>query len=284
MRRNLWVRWITRSIALWSFVAVSACASQPLTVTRTPATIRLVASDACRPLAEAWEAAYEETHPWVSIEVTVLNSRLAEEALVAGDTDIALLLWLRSEAADHGVWSVPIGYTGIAIVTNPSLPITDLRLGDLYEMYRGRLQQWEGHLLVLTSREDGSGTRAAFESIVLRGQEMSALMAVMLPSTQAVLDFVAATPDALGYIATVYLAHSLPDNVQIVSIEGIWPTQSAIASETYPLRTPIYIATVGEPVGPVRDLAQWMLGPAGQRIAAQFGRIEPPASRMLAGG
>jgi phosphate transport system substrate-binding protein len=258
------------AITLLSMVVLVACQPQPLTVTREPVTVRLVAAEACTVPAQALAAAYEEGHPWVTLELTSFTSRLAQEALIGGEADLALLPWLDQETAP-GVWSTPVARTGVAIVANPSLPLTGLRLGHLYEMYRGRLQEWEGHVLVVVSREEGSGTRAMFEQAVLRGREMSALTAVMLPSEQSVLDFVAETPDALGYVATVYMSATPSSGVQVVPVDGVLPTRETIADGSYPLWGLLYLAAVGEPAGPSRDFAQWVLSPTGQDIIARFG-------------
>jgi hypothetical protein len=58
---------------------LAACVPQPLTVTREPVTMRLVAADSCGPLAERLIAAYEESHPWVTVELEVFNSSVAEQ-------------------------------------------------------------------------------------------------------------------------------------------------------------------------------------------------------------
>jgi phosphate transport system substrate-binding protein len=250
---------------------LGGCADQPLTVTREPVAYQLVAAESCASLAHELAAAYEHTYPWVTLEVQVLNTALATRALAAGEADVALVPWLDEQAGASGVWTTPVARLGVAVVANDSLPLHDLRLGHLYEMYRGRLQEWDGHVLVIVSREEGSGTRALFEAGVLRGREMSALTAVMLPTSRAVLDFVAATPDAIGYVATTVLSGSLPANVHVVAVEGVPPTREALADGRYPLAGSLHLATVGEPAGPLRDFAQWVLSPPGQAIIARYG-------------
>ncbi len=93
--------------AVWlvvtSMLAVVACAPQPLTVTREPVELRLVAAESCAPLARELADAYEKTYPWVAIEVQALNSALATEALRTGEADVALIPWLDEEAGAAGV-------------------------------------------------------------------------------------------------------------------------------------------------------------------------------------
>jgi phosphate transport system substrate-binding protein len=247
---------------------VAACQSQPLTVTRAPARIRLATSESCAPVARALAQAYEDAHPWADIELSTANSRLTVEALASLQADVALVPWLGAGAT--GVWSAPVARVGIAVVANSSLPLADLRLGHLYEMYRGRMQEWDGRVLALVSREAGSGTRAVFEQAALRGREMGALTAVVLPSTQAVLDYVAVTPDALGYVATTYLTSTVASLVQIVPVEGVLPTAEAIGDGSYPLWGNLYLAAPSEPTGELRDFAEWVLSPPGQAIIARF--------------
>jgi ABC-type phosphate transport system substrate-binding protein len=100
---------------------------------------------------------------------------------------------------------------------------------------------------------------------------MSALTAVMLPTSRAVLDFVAATPDAIGYVATTVLSGSLPANVHVVAVEGVPPTREALADGRYPLAGSLHLATVGEPAGRCATSHSGCFQPPGQAIIARYG-------------
>jgi len=246
---------------------LAACVPQPLTVTREPVTMRLVAADSCGPLAERLIAAYEESHPWVTIELEVFNSSVAEQTLRAGGADLALLSWLPEAASEPPLWSQPFARDGIAVVVHPATPFTETGLAHLLALFRGQVQEWGGMVLTIVSREEGSGTRAAFESTVL-GDRGVALIAVVMPSSEAVLDHVARTPGAVGYVSTFWLGESVADGVRVPPVEGSLPTADAIADGSYPLVRSLYLAAAAEPIGEAREFAQWVLGSNGQAIVA----------------
>ncbi len=246
---------------------MSACAPQPLTVTREPVTLHLVSADSCGPLAEELAAAYEEARPWVTVHVDVFDTAIAERSLRAGEADLALLSWIQ-ETGDPPLWSHPFAADGIAVVAHPTVPFTETGLAHLQEIFRGQVQEWGGEVLTVVSREEGSGTRAAFESVVL-GHYDAALTAVVMPSSRAAVQYVARTPGAIGYVSTLRLTEADADRVRVLLVEGALPTASALSDGTYPLSRRLYLATVAEPTGEAREFAQWVLG-AGQVVVRRL--------------
>lgn len=247
-----------------------ACASQPLTVTREPVTLRLVAADSCGPLTEKLAAAYEETHPWATVQVETFNSSVAEHTLRAARADLALLPWLQDTAQDtateESLWSRPFAHEGIAVIANPATPFTETGLAHLQEIFRGRVQEWGGMVLTAVSREEGSGTRTAFESVVLGDYDVT-LTSVVMPSSEAIVEYVARTPGAVGYISTLRLG----EGVRVLPVEGILPTPATVSDGSYPLSRALYLAATAEPDGEAREFAQWLLGPEGQAVAGRLG-------------
>lgn len=245
----------------------AACAPQPLAVTREPVILRLVAADSCEPLAEALVTAYEESHPWVTIHSETYNAALAEQVLREGSADLALLSWLDTEE-NEDLWARQFASDGIAVIAHPTTPFTEIGLGLLQEIYRGRVQEWEGTVLAVVSREDGSGTRAAFEAAVLQGRDTT-LTSVVMVSSKATIEYVASTPGSIGYVSTLRLDPTATD-VQVLPIEGIRPTKTSIEDKSYPLTRSLQLATVGEPTGEAREFAQWVLGPEGQGVVGRL--------------
>ncbi|MEE8391525.1 MAG: substrate-binding domain-containing protein [Anaerolineae bacterium] len=246
------------------------CAPQPLTVTREPSSVHLVAADSCGPLAEELAAAYEEAHPWVTVRVQVFNSSVAEQSLRAGEADIALLSWMQETTYEEALWHQVFTRDGIAVITHPSTPFDETGLAHLQNIFRGQIQEWGGTVIVAVSREDGSGTRSTFDGAVL-GIHKVTHTAVVMPSNEAVIEYVARTPGAIGYVSTLRMTESTARSVRVLPVEGASPTLAAIADGSYPLSRSLYLATTTEPTGEAREFAQWVLGAQGQVIIGKFG-------------
>lgn len=243
-------------LALLNLLLAAACGPQPVRVTREPVTLQLIAADSCAPLAARAAEAYEDSHPWVSVQVEVFNTAVAEEVLREGGADIALLSWVwgSDEEGRDALWRDVLTVDSIAMIVHPESPLSELGLAHLREIFFGRLQEWGGGTVTVVSREDGSGTRAAFESIVLDG-ESTTLNAVLMPSSEAMVEYVAETPAAIGYVAS----ERLGDGVRVLPIDGALPTKEAVSNGTYPLWQQVYVASHGEPTGEAREFAQWLL-------------------------
>ncbi|MBS3785019.1 MAG: substrate-binding domain-containing protein [Anaerolineae bacterium] len=235
-------------------LSAPACAPQPLRVTREPATLHLVAADSCAALVRNAASAYEADHPWVTATSQVLNNALAAEALQNDEADLGLLSWGSVGGEAQPLWKEPFARDGVAVIVHPASSLTEISLAQLRGIFLGRVQEQNGVVLTVVSREDGSGTRAALENIVLDDQDTT-LNAVVVPSSEAMVDYVGATPSAVGYVSTRYL----DDRVRALPVEGVTPTETAIANGSYPIWRQLYLASSGDPTGEARQFAQWLL-------------------------
>ncbi len=254
----------SRWFILGVLILGAACAAQPVAVTQEPVALQLVTADSCEPVAASVAEAYAALRPWVTVHYDVYNTGLAEEVLREGDADIALLTWLSDSAgADGSLWAERLGRDGVAVIVHPESPIVEIGLAQLREIFAGRLQDWGGVAVTVVSREDGSGTRAAFDNVVLEGASPT-LNAVVMPSSEAVVEYVGRTPGAIGYVAVEHLNGS----VRVLPIEGVLPTREAIDAGQYPLWRQLFLVSSGEPAGEAREFAQWLLagGAAGLPI------------------
>ncbi len=248
---HMWLLLIGVLAVMW----LSACSPQPLTVTREPVTLRIAAAEACGPLVESATSAYKTLRPWVTVEAEVLNNDLAIEALLEERADVALLSQdSMDEEAREALWTESFAYDGIAVIVHPGSPFSAIGMSQLRDIFEGRMQEWQGVVLTVVSREAGSGTRAAFERLVLDEGETS-LNAVVVPSGEAMMDYVESTSTAIGYVSTL----SLDDRVRALPIEGAAPTDAALVDGRYPFRRELVLATHGEPVGEARQFTQWLL-------------------------
>ena len=116
---------------------------------------------------------------------------------------------------------IPIAYDGIAIIVHPSNPLTDLSVAQIKQIFTGQLTNWRElglppREIDAINREEGSGTREAFEHLVMGQTEVSPA-AMVQDSNGSVREIVAGDPNAIGYISA-----GLVDNrVKALTIEGV---------------------------------------------------------------
>ncbi len=92
----------------------------------------------------------------------------------------------------------PIGIDSIAVIVHGDNPVSSFTSLQLREIFGGRILDWkelgnDWGEIVLVSREDGSGTRSAFESRIMGDQPVS-LTAVVMPTSKDVVEYVAKNP------------------------------------------------------------------------------------------
>ena len=78
---------------------------------------------------------------------------------------------LKEEEIASGLNEVVIAYDGIVVVTHPSNKVKDLTMEQVKQIFTGEVTNWkelggDDMEIVVVSREDGSGSRDAFQEIV----------------------------------------------------------------------------------------------------------------------
>lgn len=180
---------------------------------------------------------------------------------------------LKKEEEASGLKATTIAFDGIALIVHRGNPLNGLTREEAARIFAGEIRRWEevggpaGDIHFVT-REEGSGTRGAFEEMVMDKREI-APRALVQDSNGAVREIVANDPKAFGYISL-----GLVDaRVKALAMDGIRPSEEAIVAKRYPIWRPFLFLTRGEPAGPARNFIDYVLGPEGQRMLASEGLV-----------
>jgi phosphate transport system substrate-binding protein len=117
---------------------------------------------------------------------------------------------------------------------------------------------------IIISREDGSGTRGAFEQLAVGGERVT-LNALVMPSTSAVVNYVAAHPAAIGYVTSA----ALTDTVRALAVEGNLPTAGNVRAGVYHLARVLYLYVPLPTPRATQSFLDYVLSPAGQAVIAK---------------
>ncbi len=257
-------------------ILLAACAIT--TPPSTPTLLRLAGSTSMMPLLDELGQAFRAQRPDITFEIQSGNTALSLDLLNRGEVDLAAASWLPANLSSAWV-ATPIAWDGLAIVVHPDNPLEGLTLLQLRRVFAGWAFRWQDvgaptiagedfSTIQAISREDGSGTRALFEQQVM-GNERVTLTALVMPTSQAVVDYIADHEDAIGYVSMA-LAN---DRVKVLRIEGRLPTPATVRSG-YHLAYPLYLVTRGQPTGPAKAFLDFALSPAGQSIVGKrYGQV-----------
>lgn len=266
---------IAALIALAGLLASVACSPPP--VPPGPERLRLSTAPSVAPLALKLAKQYQGRHSNVTVETDETGAEAALAAVAARKADLAFLEREPSEdelvnPEDGRRWlrAWPLASDGVAIVVHPSNPLLNIARSDLSRAYEGSERSWENlggpHAPIqLVCREPGSPARIAFESYALEGKPVAG-SAVVMPSDQAVADFVASHPNAIGYLSLSWVRAG----VKLLALEGVSPNSTTIANGSYPLSHPLFVVTRSGMASKTQSFMNLLLGPEGRGIVAQM--------------
>ncbi|MGA9085152.1 MAG: phosphate ABC transporter substrate-binding protein [Methanoregula sp.] len=265
--------------------ATQAGSSAPTTAAQTE-TLTLTGSTTVLPIAQAVADAYMQAHPEANIQVSGGGSGVGIQAIINKKVDIGMSsadVSAAQKAQDSDMNIITIAHDGIAIVVNPANTIQDISLAQVKQIYSGNITSWSSisgagiansnNQIVLVGRDSSSGTRTYFDSSVMQGVNDSLTMHED-NSNGAVLQEVAQTPNAIGYISIGYLTSdvkALP--IQLANGTMIAPTVATVKDKTYPIHRDLYMITNGQPTGLAKDYLDFLLSPDGQKIVVAQGYV-----------
>lgn len=183
--------------------------------------------------------------------VTIGNSDVfAEEKLEAADAE---------KLVDHEVAVV-----GMGPVVSKNVTVDDLTLEQLKGIFSGAITNWsevggEDLPIQLVNRDEASGTREAFKSIIMDGAPFDRRAAV-LSGTGQVRDVVSRTRGAIGYISMGFVESKYAQTqVRAISVNHVEPSEKTVASGGYPISRDLYFFTKGEPSDEAQGYIEYVL-------------------------
>ncbi len=231
--------------------------------------IQVVGSTSVQPLAEELAQEFMAQNQGIEIAVQGGGSGAGIKAAGDGTGDIGMSSReLKTE--EQGLHETVIARDGIAIVVNEENSVDNLSFEQLQKIYTGEYTNWKqvggpDLKIVVVNREAGSGTRGAFEEIVL-GKLQNTNQSLVQASTGAVQQTVSVTKEAIGYIS---LGSLDPAAVKAVTIDGIECSAANILAGEYKVQRPFLMLTNEEPTGAVKAFLDWITSSKGQEIVAE---------------
>jgi phosphate transport system substrate-binding protein len=254
---------------LTALLAAGGCNSATQTTTRP---LCIAGSTSVQPFAEKLAEIYMHRHPGTRIDVQGGGSSAGIYAVTHGAADLgASSRELLGE--EKKLIEIPIAYDGIAIIVHPSNPLTNISLAQIRKIFVGAVKNWRvlgvpPHAIDLITREEGSGTREAFEHLVMGKQEITPA-ALVQDSNGSVREIVAGDPYSLGYISAGLVNH----RVKALAIDGVLPIRENIKNHKYKLVRRFLLVARAAPAGSCKAFLDFVLGPNGQKILENEGLV-----------
>jgi len=235
----------------------------------------IAGSTSVQPYVEILVEEYSIQNPGKYIDVQGGGSSAGIQAVESHTAQIGMSSRNLKDTEEY-LWNERIAKDGLAIIVNPGNPVSDLTIEKLRSIYTADISNWsqlggpDARIHIIT-REEGSGTRSAFEELVMDGQRITP-RAIVQDSNGAVRQLVADDPYSIGFIS-LGLVEIGEKPVKALRIDGVAATRNNVLNGDYALYRSFLFISLEKPVGSVMQFIEFIHSPEGQKIMSEEGLI-----------
>ncbi len=240
--------------------------------TSSSSKITIVGSTSVQPVAEKLATAYMKENPNTKITVQGGGTAVGIKSAQDGTANIGTASKALKANETTGLTQTIIGQDGVVAIVSNNNTVSGLTKDQLKGIFAGNITNWnqiggQDAKINVVVREEGSGTRDAFQDLVLgktsNGSKVDFVKsAIVQSSTEAVQQAVSQDPNAIGFISFA----SLGNQTKALKVDGIAVSEATIADGTYTIQRPFIFLVKGEAKGQVKAFIDWVMGPSGQAI------------------
>ena len=239
---------------------------------RSKVGITVAGSTSVESFAELLAEEYMRLHPDSHVYVQGGGSSAGMMAARTGVANIGMASrsLLSNEEDLH---AATIAKDAIVVIVHPTNRVSNLSLDHVSQIFSGKIKNWKevggySHPIVLVTREEGSGTREAFQKFVMKREEIS-LGSLVQDSNGAIRQVVSGDPNAIGYISLGLVNNK----VKALKIAGVEPDPATIENGTYTLVRPFLFVFNGKPEGKAKAFLEFVLSPEAQNLLQKEGLV-----------
>lgn len=231
--------------------------------------VSVVGSTTVQPVAQDAADAFMAQNPNIQVEIQGVGSSAGVQAAHDGTADIgAASRELKGDELEWGLTEHVIAHDAIAVVINPNNPVENLTLEEVNKIFTGEIENWSevggpDEDIIVISREEGSGTRSAFQEIV--GFEEPSELALINDGNGAVKANLATQEYGIGYISLGIV----DDSVKAVSVDNVTPSLETTKSGEYPISRNLLMITTDDVSESATSYLDFLLSDEGQEIVAE---------------
>jgi phosphate transport system substrate-binding protein len=266
-------------LLLFITALLSACGNNTNENTETSnqgsSTVSVSGSTSVGPLAEKIAEKFKEKSN-VKVEINQIGSSAGITNAINGVSEIGMSSRdLKEEEKESGLVETIIAYDGIVVVTHPSNKVKNLTLEQVKAVFTGEVKNWkdlggDDMEIVVVSREDGSGSRDAFQEIVGYSSGELVRSSIIASGNGNIKTTVATNKHAVGFISFEYI----DSTISTVDINGVEATAENVLQQKYSLSRPFLFVHKEEQLSDSgKQFIDYILSPEGQAIVAETGAI-----------
>lgn len=225
------------------------------------------------PLVEEYKKTLDKD---MDIEVQQVGSSSGIKNTIDGTSEIGMTSRdLKGDEKSADLVETKIALDAISIITNSKNKVDNLSKDQVKDIFTGKITNWkevggEDRPIVVVSREDGSGTREGFESMLGYGPEELVKDALISDGSGNIKTTVSNNINAIGYISLGYVDNS----VKGMSIDGVEANIENVKSHKYSIaRAFLLIHKDGKLTDDGEAFIDYILSEEGQKVVEKHGFV-----------
>lgn len=273
------VIWRSRFLLFTLCILLSALSILEIGCRATPtppprAHLTIGSADSAQYIARELADAYRRSHPSTTFDFYTTNSTTALQQIAQSRFEIAFVT--RNPRTDEleraHVNAVELGRDALAVIVNPSNPLTNISRKNLAKVFSGEIFEWSALGVQVTgtddtvqvlTREGGSGMRQVLLEQVMLDHALTPT-ALVRPTNLDMLDYVSEHPEAIGYVAAnIWDSNS---HTRPLSIDNVPITRETIATGNYPLLQTVFLILPVSPNETISSFVEFIASSEGRQV------------------
>ena len=227
--------------------------------------LHLTGSSTDAPLISEIARRFQTLHPKVEIKIQMGGSGRGINDVREGKADIGMISRVMTDK-EQDLKGFPIARDGIGMIVHRNNPVTTLTTTQITDIFTGRIKNWRevggrNAPIVVINRENGRGSIVFFkEYFRLRYSDIQSQI-VLGADNPAVIDAVAAQPDAISIMSIIAAENREKAGtlIKLVALNGVAATRDGILTGNYPLSRPMSLVTRELPTGLLKNFIEYSL-------------------------
>lgn len=239
--------------------------------------VTISGSTSVGPLIEKEAESFKKSNSDINVEVNQLGSSAGIKDAINGTVQVGMSSRdLKEEEKNAGLKEVEIAYDGISVITNKANAVNNLTIAQIKDIYTGKIINWKDvggkdAPIVVVSREDGSGTRDAFQEIVGYKSEELTKEAQIGDGSGNIKSTVTTNENAIGFISFEYI----DDSINSLNVDSIEPNAKNVLDGKYKISRPFLLVYKEEKeTEQSKKFIDFILSEEGQKIVEENGLIK----------
>lgn len=239
--------------------------------------VTISGSTSVGPLIEKEAESFKKSNSDINVEVNQLGSSAGIKDAINGTVQVGMSSRdLKEEEKNAGLKEVEIAYDGISVITNKANAVNNLTIAQIKDIYTGKITNWKDvggkdAPIVVVSREDGSGTRDAFQEIVGYKSEELTKEAQIGDGSGNIKSTVTTNENAIGFISFEYI----DDSINSLNVDSIEPNAKNVLDGKYKISRPfLLVYKEDKETEQSKKFIDFILSEEGQKIVEENGLIK----------